>query len=484
MAFDVFISYSSKDKTAADAACATLESSGIRCWMAPRDIRPGLEYGAAIIEGIDSCHIMVLIFSSNANASLQVHREIERAVSKGLTIVPMRIEETAPTKAMEYYLGAIHWLDALTPPLSRHLQQLAETIKAIQRADPAASASPADTLPKIAPKQASTFSQSTMRSLIGGLVALALLVAGALAIWENTEILSNLFRKPATANQNILLNILRASYDEPLFNDAPSSFNVAMQRPIDLGEITAAIRQDYPREMLFWLFTDSFGLTLKSQTSGYHYSPPDDYGCNSGDPKHRCFSDWVHIANLAGLTVEEKTFPSGGDKSARVFSRLCFDPLLAQRATAAMPPALAAQPPATNEMLLCGGQWDPLLTADIPQPNIFPIPVGPATFTITPRSAQGVFKFLGTLMKVQRQHLMPSPTAYIPLDRDDVTEPPLLMTVHDDIYLITILQNGKGVGDCFVETRFNGNDYCVPNEAATTKRTFSFLTQLIQGRAQ
>ncbi len=36
MSFDVFISYSSIDKTTADAACNALESAGIRCWIAPR----------------------------------------------------------------------------------------------------------------------------------------------------------------------------------------------------------------------------------------------------------------------------------------------------------------------------------------------------------------------------------------------------------------------------------------------------------------
>ena len=130
MSFDTFISYSSKDKTTADATCNALESAGIRCWIAPRDIRAGIEYAAGIVEGIDACRVMVLIFSANANASPQIHREIERAVSKGLTIIPFRIEEVVPTKAMEYYLGSIHWLDALTPPLAQHLGVLAEQVKA------------------------------------------------------------------------------------------------------------------------------------------------------------------------------------------------------------------------------------------------------------------------------------------------------------------------------------------------------------------
>src|SRR5262245_43703688 len=99
MAFDAFVSYSSKDKAAADAVCAVLEVAGVRCWIAPRDIRPGGEYGAAIIDAIDRCRVMVLIFSSSANASQQILREIERAVSKGVAIVPVRIEDVAPTRS-------------------------------------------------------------------------------------------------------------------------------------------------------------------------------------------------------------------------------------------------------------------------------------------------------------------------------------------------------------------------------------------------
>ena len=62
MALDVFISYSHHDKAAADAACAMLESSGVRAWIAPRDVRPGVEYGAAIVEAIERCRVIVLIF--------------------------------------------------------------------------------------------------------------------------------------------------------------------------------------------------------------------------------------------------------------------------------------------------------------------------------------------------------------------------------------------------------------------------------------
>lgn len=128
MAHDVFISYASKDKPKADAACAVLEARGIRCWIAPRDVLPGRPYGEAIIDGIQGCRVMVLILSSNANQSLHIPKEVERAVSRGVTIVPLRIEDVAPGRSLDYFIGSVHWLDALTPPLEQHLDNLAATV--------------------------------------------------------------------------------------------------------------------------------------------------------------------------------------------------------------------------------------------------------------------------------------------------------------------------------------------------------------------
>ena len=81
MAYDVFISYASEDKIVADAACAMLESHAVRCWIAPRDVIPGMAYGEAIIDAIRGCRIMILVFSSKSNKSPHIPKEIERAVS-------------------------------------------------------------------------------------------------------------------------------------------------------------------------------------------------------------------------------------------------------------------------------------------------------------------------------------------------------------------------------------------------------------------
>ena len=129
MAFDVFISYASKDKVVADAVCARLESAGIRCWIAPRDIVAGRSYGEAIIEAIHVTKVMVLVFSSNANASGHIPKEVERAVSSGLAILPFRIEDVSPGKSLDYFIGSVHWLDAMSPPIEKHLDALAATVQ-------------------------------------------------------------------------------------------------------------------------------------------------------------------------------------------------------------------------------------------------------------------------------------------------------------------------------------------------------------------
>lgn len=131
MAHDVFVSHSAKDKTTADAVCARLEAEGIRCWIAPRDILPGRDWGEAIVDAIEGCRVMVLIFSSHANTSVQIKREVERAVHKEKIIIPFRIEDVIPARSLEYFISTSHWLDAVTAPLEKHIAHLHKTVRSL-----------------------------------------------------------------------------------------------------------------------------------------------------------------------------------------------------------------------------------------------------------------------------------------------------------------------------------------------------------------
>jgi hypothetical protein len=128
MAHDVFISYSTKDKTIADAVCAKLEENKIRVWIAPRDVAAGSNFGESIIRAINTCKVFVLIWSANTNTSNHILNEINQAFDHGITIIPFRIQDIQPTDEMRYYFGRTHWLDAINPPLENHINTLRDTI--------------------------------------------------------------------------------------------------------------------------------------------------------------------------------------------------------------------------------------------------------------------------------------------------------------------------------------------------------------------
>lgn len=129
MARDVFISHSAQDKKVSETICASLEQSGIRCWIAPRDVRPGKSFPGEITRAIQQSKVMLLIFSRHSNSSEQVLREVQLAVDCHLPIVRLRIEDIPLSDDLRYYLSTPHWLDALSHPVSKHIPAVASAIK-------------------------------------------------------------------------------------------------------------------------------------------------------------------------------------------------------------------------------------------------------------------------------------------------------------------------------------------------------------------
>ncbi|MGD8821855.1 MAG: toll/interleukin-1 receptor domain-containing protein [Anaerolineales bacterium] len=128
MTHDVFVSYSSKDKSITDSIVATMEQNNIRCWYAPRDIKPSEDWGSAISKAIEESKIFLIIFSGNANHSRRVLDETNLAIAQELTILPFRIEKLEPDGAMRLHLSSRHWLDAYDPSWQSHIKKLINTI--------------------------------------------------------------------------------------------------------------------------------------------------------------------------------------------------------------------------------------------------------------------------------------------------------------------------------------------------------------------
>lgn len=123
----VFISYASENIDIAEKICEFLEKDGKTCWIAPRDISAGKEYGEEIVKGIDNSDAFVLLFSTFSNHSQHVLREVERAVCKNIPIISYKIDSSALTKSLEYFLNTTQWLDA-TKFSANSLQQLGKSL--------------------------------------------------------------------------------------------------------------------------------------------------------------------------------------------------------------------------------------------------------------------------------------------------------------------------------------------------------------------
>jgi hypothetical protein len=142
MTRDVFLSYSSEDRFAADEVRDALERNGVRVRMAPSDVRPDMNWGSSINDAIHGARVMVLVFSGAAIASPRIELEVERAINKGLPVIPFRIEDIQPSKGM-----------------GQHLERLARVVKRVIETkngefEPSARAEAAPALQRLRPKTA------------------------------------------------------------------------------------------------------------------------------------------------------------------------------------------------------------------------------------------------------------------------------------------------------------------------------------------
>ncbi len=107
----VFISYSSQDRRIAETICKALETRGHRCWIAFRDVKAGENFQEAIVKALREARVMLLVFSSNANNSEEIKKELVLAGRHRITVMPVRIEDVAPSDAFAYELATRQWVD-------------------------------------------------------------------------------------------------------------------------------------------------------------------------------------------------------------------------------------------------------------------------------------------------------------------------------------------------------------------------------------
>ena len=129
MGHDFFVCHSTRDKLFVDALVHALEQQSYRCWYAPRDIAAGVSWPAAIAEAIRETPVMLLVFSGSSNISEEISRELTLAANNRCIVIPVRIENVAPSPALEYHLSNRHWLDVYNLETGEAIRQILEGIE-------------------------------------------------------------------------------------------------------------------------------------------------------------------------------------------------------------------------------------------------------------------------------------------------------------------------------------------------------------------
>jgi TolB-like protein len=125
----VFISCASQDTAVAEAVVGALERTGLKCWIAPRDVVPGALYADEIVRAINEAHVVVLILSEQAVASPHVGKEIERASSKRRRIIALRTDSVLLPRAFEYFLSESQWIDVGSAGIDAAAAKLVEAVR-------------------------------------------------------------------------------------------------------------------------------------------------------------------------------------------------------------------------------------------------------------------------------------------------------------------------------------------------------------------
>ena len=148
MNIDIFISHhTSSSLHIVEGIANRLEASGLRCWYAPRDTQDS--YANSISQALQSCKVFLLVLNKAASESFHVLNEIDM-ISKRLVkgesvhIVPFHTADEDISQDAQYYLGRMHWIDAMTPPMYKRVDELVEYINCALGRKTTVSAAPLD----------------------------------------------------------------------------------------------------------------------------------------------------------------------------------------------------------------------------------------------------------------------------------------------------------------------------------------------------
>ncbi len=270
-----------------------------------------------------------------------------------------------------------------------------------------------------------------------------------------------------------------------LFNVTPSEtkeFYQGLLLPVTPQTLEGFVGQGIARELLFYLFTEKIIEEKAGATTVYRNDPNEtNFPMPFPGSTTPSFQYYVELAWNYGLSAEEDPYDkkrlekekkgtiyaasatgNESEKGAKAVWRLCFDPILANPKY----PNNGNRPRCRTDDKMPGPQApEKEYTVTFPE---HPDGSGAkVSLIVQPRSTFAIFQFLGRLVAEER--------GGEPIElrsAEAIGERPF-----EDHYLFVL--TGGSPGDCFLDVSYDGQNYCVPDNAFNTKRILSLLAQLL-----
>ncbi|ABN52676.1 MAG TPA: TIR domain-containing protein [Hungateiclostridium thermocellum] len=127
----IYFCHAPNDRAIAEKIYFSLKQTGLTCWIPSQDIMAGQYYVEAIANAIEKSDIVVFIFSSHSNTSIQVIDELQKASSLNKTIIPFCVDRAMPSEPIEHYLSSPYKVDATIGLPDDNIAKLQNIIKQI-----------------------------------------------------------------------------------------------------------------------------------------------------------------------------------------------------------------------------------------------------------------------------------------------------------------------------------------------------------------
>lgn len=122
----VFISYRRTDRKWAEVLAEGLRKRKVPVWY-DGIIAPGQDWRDEIVENIRLAKVLLVLFSSDVNASSELKKELAVADRVNTIIIGVRIENVLPEAGYAYELSDRNWYDAFDDP-AKQLDEVAAYI--------------------------------------------------------------------------------------------------------------------------------------------------------------------------------------------------------------------------------------------------------------------------------------------------------------------------------------------------------------------